>query len=1093
MPNLLILSNKRYKTDFRKYLMQAAERMGGKSMHVYCWESVILSYQGSECETFSPNVDEAVILDAINEQLGSDRLIALTGLGCNESSIATRLQHALKSATFVYDVYDDLTFNATGSRLVELMLQDAIWRSRCEHTIVLDEALKSRYPRAYHLDNASHLQPIAAVAHADQSSMVYIGSIDIRVDFSWLDAIASHDVTISIYGRFHDNAPHAKTELDALLMRHRNVTFHGSYDNDDLSSILGGFRVGLLPYRVGHPMTQHVNPDKLYHYLNAGLEVLAAPIPQALRHAKYVHCVETDGPWETVIAATASAPRRGAWSAAEHSWERRWVELNGYLSGAVSIEASKNYEQQISEDLMSGDQRNTSSPDIISVGEAGNVAVLPRGRLRRVAHNEITLLRNIGLAGEVENLTQQLRGVRPVSRLQRLAAIAEDELISGGWAGRRRFARRILRSFIYRVFRTRIFPDFEISAEQSFIHNPTFHVPQLEESQQAWRRTGIAEAQKIVTDGGDSVAAAAARRAAQIFWSRFTTAHTEARYLCHLKPHGGQDGRLRILVLLGGGGLGDGLMFSPILAALQRHFGDCELTLLFEKSVIVPLYSGNPTVTCAVTSPWSEMRELATAARWLGIFDLFVDILCFLPRYLVCEGSRIDMARYRLWLEGNYRLGDLIDRFSSNLGVTLLDNALNLHMFDLLAGITGLPIDAWSPLIFSPDPKALNAVRALRLPDRYVTIRDGCNAGDLAFALSRGVKRTTKQLPPAKWAQIIEILRAEGVSIVQVGDQNDPSCPGVDIDLRGKTQLSELCFIMKGAVTHIDTEGGLAHFARAINVPAIVFFGTTSASFFGYPSNLNLESSACGRCWYSNATWLAHCPRGTIGPVCTATIDVTTIQRHLPVLIASRQPRSPTLYEYAMFGAEATDLALPAKSLRDWGLACAWRWAIKNMHDGRVPRIAVVSYPDHAETNALGIVTLTASSDDAEADDNPIQGSIYNMPVNDGSYDALLCVDIISQTIEPAAAVTDLLRLVAPSGLLVIATPVIGTSTAPIPASVIDLASLAACFDVSDAAFFDVDGVSASSAALERAGIPTEQGVGWACLGLRPKEGSACC
>ena len=45
--------------------------------------------------------------------------------------------------------------------------------------------------------------------------------------------------------------------------------------NDDLPAILGQFRVGLLPYRVGHPMTDHVNPDKLHHYLNAGLEVVA--------------------------------------------------------------------------------------------------------------------------------------------------------------------------------------------------------------------------------------------------------------------------------------------------------------------------------------------------------------------------------------------------------------------------------------------------------------------------------------------------------------------------------------------------------------------------------------------------------------------------------------------------------------------------------------------------------------------------------------------------------------------------------------------------------------------------------------------------
>ena len=57
MPNLLVLANKRYHTDFRKYLMRAAERAGGRAVHIYCWEQVILSRNGSEQVAFSPDVD----------------------------------------------------------------------------------------------------------------------------------------------------------------------------------------------------------------------------------------------------------------------------------------------------------------------------------------------------------------------------------------------------------------------------------------------------------------------------------------------------------------------------------------------------------------------------------------------------------------------------------------------------------------------------------------------------------------------------------------------------------------------------------------------------------------------------------------------------------------------------------------------------------------------------------------------------------------------------------------------------------------------------------------------------------------------------
>jgi hypothetical protein len=237
------------------------------------------------------------------------------------------LQRVLKNAVLVYDVYDDLLFNADGVNRAVRMLLDAIWRCRCTHTIVLDAALKSRYPRAYHLDNASHLRPIASVEKADPRSLVYIGSIDSRVDFAWLDALSSQDVKLAIYGRIHESAPQAAADLDSLLKRHSNVSFRGGYDNDDLWSILGNFRAGVLPYHADHPMTRHVNPDKLYHYLNAGLEVLAAPFPQALRYAAHIHLVTADGAWSQALDAMVTTPRRGDWSAAANSWDQRWGEL----------------------------------------------------------------------------------------------------------------------------------------------------------------------------------------------------------------------------------------------------------------------------------------------------------------------------------------------------------------------------------------------------------------------------------------------------------------------------------------------------------------------------------------------------------------------------------------------------------------------------------------------------------------------------------------------------------------------------------------------------------------------------------------------
>lgn len=708
---------------------------------------------------------------------------------------------------------------------------------------------------------------------------------------------------------------------------------------------------------------------------------------------------------------------------------------------------------------------------------------MPTDRSR--AYADITLLHNIRLAAEVERLTLQLQATGPDSRLRRVAGIFEDEVIRGGWAGRRRFSLRVLRSLAYRLFRSRILPGLPPPATPPVADVLPIQYARLDDALRAWRRTSLAEAQRASGGLATSQTVNPMRRTTQATWERFVAARPDLPYLRALQPHSGQRGKLRVLVLLGGGGLGDALLFSPLLAALQQRLAPCEIVLLYEKSLITPLYAGNPTVACAVAAPWGELQDVAKAARWLGIFDLFVDTFCFLPRYLVCEQSRIDMDRHGAWLTGNYQLGDLIERFSSNLGMSLLDRACNTHVFDLLAAITGLPIGASSPLIFSPDPTAVGTVRDLGLPDRYVTIRDGSNPGDLAFARSLGLDRTTKQLSPAKWTEICAILRAYGLTIVQVGDSNDPPAAEADIDLRGRTQLSELCFVMKGAVAHVDTEGGLAHFARAVNVPSIVFFGVTSEAFFGYPSNLNLSSPACGRCWYSNATWLAHCPRGTDGPLCTASIDLEPLRKRLPVLIAARHRPQPRVLESALFTDLFAESSLPALSLGGWGLAWARRWAALHLDERVAPRIGIIA-PLREESRWPGLVRLTQERNSTTK--AMAVGSIYNMPVNDASYDVLLCVDVFADVSEREAALTDLLRLLTADGLLVIATELTTAPAQTMPSSCLDLSALAACVGATDddEPLFDTDAIATSAAALWRTGATASPAIAWASLCLRP-------
>ena len=513
-----------------------------------------------------------------------------------------------------------------------------------------------------------------------------------------------------------------------------------------------------------------------------------------------------------------------------------------------------------------------------------------------------------------------------------------------------------------------------------------------------WRAASISTSQRQeMGEASHNYERERARRA----WAALIAAKPDATYLRKLRLHQGAPGPLRVFVLLGGGGLGDGLMHSPFVRELKQRLAPCELVFGYGRPVVEALYANSPEVDCAVGAPWDILQECGETLRWLGIFDLYVDIFCFLPRYHVCEGARIDFDRHGEWLAGNMSLTDIIERFSNNLGMTILDRAMKVHAFDLVASISGLPLDSASPLGFTPDPAAIESVRNLELPPLYVTVRDGCSSGDLAFARKLGADRTTKQLSPKKWQEVRSLLGGLDVQIVQVGDSTDHTLDWVDRDLKGKTSLSELCFVFKNAVAHFDTEGALAHFARASHAPAFVCFGTTSAAFFGYKGNVNLESDACCCCWYTTDEWLALCPRKLAGVDCTDTIDLEPVKTGLAALKAARLNRKRRIA-----AAERQTKDVTVNALVDWASAALPNGSCET-HVVRLDASAAADLCDVAK----------GSGDER----SPVaRGSIYNLPINSGTL-ARVCFycDVWPQ--EPAQALEELFRILAPGGALVVA------------------------------------------------------------------------
>jgi hypothetical protein len=175
--------------------------------------------------------------------------------------------------------------------------------------------------------------------------------------------------------------------------------------------------------------------------------------------------------------------------------------------------------------------------------------------------------------------------------------------------------------------------------------------------------------------------------------------------------------------------------------------------------------------------------------------------------------------------------------------------------------------------LFPLDADVAAAKRFGLSPDGFVTLHTGYDG-----AMSGARKTATKVF--RDWSKVIEILRAKGFSlpIVQIGapGTSDPIA-NVDVDLVGRTSLSDAKSLVAASAFHCDNEGGFVHIAAAFGKKCCVIFGPTDVDFFSYPDNLNIRPRKCGGCWWSERSWMTDCPRGDDYPVCMSSHDAEAI------------------------------------------------------------------------------------------------------------------------------------------------------------------------------------------------------------------------
>jgi ADP-heptose:LPS heptosyltransferase len=332
------------------------------------------------------------------------------------------------------------------------------------------------------------------------------------------------------------------------------------------------------------------------------------------------------------------------------------------------------------------------------------------------------------------------------------------------------------------------------------------------------------------------------------------------------------------VIVLAIGSIGDILQITPALRALREKLPAAEICLLHRSLAAGTVLQGNRNIDCVAVADRYHFDEITTSVREEGAADLVVEIvnisfiLTYTPAPLELRHPELSavfpesfFAAAAAAQESWKRHPPIYPRREARF--VWPEEWKQFQYLDVLGATGNLPIDRYSALDFVIAPEDMTAIELFKLKRPYVTVQNGIDAFVVNWSRATG-QRPTKLLPKTTWEETIRLLRAGNLAVIQLGTEEDEPLRGVDMDLRGRTTLRQAAVILQNAVCHVGTEGALVHLARAMAVRSVVAFGPTSASFLGYPQNVNLVATDCTGCWWTTKDWYIYCPLGFETPPC---------------------------------------------------------------------------------------------------------------------------------------------------------------------------------------------------------------------------------
>jgi hypothetical protein len=183
----------------------------------------------------------------------------------------------------------------------------------------------------------------------------------------------------------------------------------------------------------------------------------------------------------------------------------------------------------------------------------------------------------------------------------------------------------------------------------------------------------------------------------------------------------------------------------------------------------------------------------------------------------------------------------------------------NTNILEAYADVVGVSVSKCKMYIPSDPPPVV-------LPEKYIVMHAG------------NTRWPGRDWSPHKFEVLASKLTAEGHKIVAVGKNQDNPIT-TDINLRGRTTLSQLAHVIEGAELFIGIDSFPMHIAQAVKTPGVCFFGSIDPKTRLINDSITpvvAEGLACLGCHHRQTvpcTQLTHCETVMLDCVNMVSVD----------------------------------------------------------------------------------------------------------------------------------------------------------------------------------------------------------------------------